>query len=209
MTTTIDIAKLQTSAGQLRAAMMKALEDMDDGTTRKLANELAAVNKNILDIEATSQGDARTAYMNSMHDALGLFEYSGLELTVKYDAEGGVNIIYRPTNDTIEFIKSAIGAIPRPSSATRWAYEWVDGQNGQRGQQFEFAKRASTPASTNGGTTPSTKGWLTPDGNEITLSDAFKSCATPAELAQLTGLASSAAYTLKVKVAKAAGYKKS
>ena len=122
-TTGPDLAKLTTQANELRGAMVEALGKADDNTVRKLGNELAQVNKQILGIEVTSQGDARDEYRDAMHDALNLFELDGLTLTVKFNSEDGVaSIVFQPVAETIDTIKAAVANIERPSSAVRWTY---------------------------------------------------------------------------------------
>jgi hypothetical protein len=211
---TPDLAKLETQANELRGAMVTALgldpanpQTPDDDKARKLGNDLTAVKKQILDVEITAQGSSRDLFRDAMHDALNAFELPGLTLTVKYDVNDVAIIVYTPTPSTIDGIKAAVADIERPSSATKWTY----GRDEEGFQSFEFAnagpKRSAN--STNGSTT-SKPGWIAPNGTPITLSDAFKACATAEQLAEYaTRTTSNSQYAFKNKVAREAGYKKS
>ena len=205
---THDLAKLTTQANELRVAMVEALGKVDDSAVRKLGNELAAINKLVLDIEATSQGDARTAYMEACHDALNEFELDGLELTVKYDEAHVSSAVFTLQGATFDAIKAAIDAIEKPSSVTKWSYGWETGDDGKRHQSFDFGKgpRNSTPSNANG---TRTVGWVDKDGTDTTLGAAFDKHATAADkahLATLTGGSATNAY--KVKTITAAGCSK-
>ena len=203
-TTTLDLGKLTNQANELRGAMVEALGQADDSKVRKLGNELATVNRQIIDLEATTQTDARDNYRDIMHDTLNAFELDGLTLTVKFDAEGdGPSIVFRPTDATILAIGDAVKAITRPSSATKRTY----GRDEEGYQSFDFGKGAKRTGSANGG--PRTVGWTTPDGRAIALGDAFAICATEAQKTELGKLSGgSATNAFKVKTITAAGYKK-
>mgnify|MGYP004448955767 FL=1 len=207
--TTMDLGKLQTQAHELRSAMVEALGIADDGKVRKLSNELASVNKQILDIEVNAQGDARATFLEAMHDTLNEFEIGGMELTVKFDAHNGVtSIAYGLTGAMFDKIKAAVALVERPSSATKWVYTWEDGDDGSRHQSFEFGKAGTkrSPGSSNG---TRTVGWLSKDGTEMSLGDAYELVATDknkADLAKLTG--GSATHAHKSKVVSAAGFTK-
>jgi hypothetical protein len=202
MTTTeiTDIGKLQAQAAELRGAASQALADADDAKGRRLFNELAAVNKQILDAEAIGQLDARNDYMSTMSEALFAFEQLGFTFAVKFDAiNDTLAVVYTPTDATITGIKAVIAKIDRPSSATKWSY---DAENG-----FDFGRGARRPSSNGDGTR--TVGWTGPNGDQIALGDAFDACATKeqvAELAKKSGGSATNAY--KSKIVKDAGYSK-
>lgn len=205
-TTTQDLAKLTTQANELRGAMIEALGKSDDNAARKLGNELAQVNKQILEIEVSAQGDERTAYMDAMHDALNTFELDGLTLTVKFNAEDGVSsVIYTPIASTIDAIKTSVAGITRPTSAKAWTY----GRDESGHQSFDFGgtpRKTSTPSNGNG---TRTVGWTTKNGADTTLGKAFDECATAedkATLATLNGGSATNAY--KVQTITKAGYTK-
>ena len=131
-TNTTDLEKLTTQANELRGAMVEALGLAEDNTVRKLGNDLAQVNRQILDIEVTSQGSARDTYRDAIYDAVNEFEMDGLMLSVRFNSNDGVaNIVFTPTDNTISAIKAAVASIERPSSAAKWAYTWSEGEDGQ------------------------------------------------------------------------------
>jgi|TARA_Y100000310_G_scaffold328215_1_gene396004 hypothetical protein len=208
MTTATDIQKLETQAHELRTAMVEALGAADDSKVRKLGNELAAVNRQLIEAQGEIQADARMAYMETMHDALVVFEREGLTLTVKYavndEGQETRSAVYHVTGALMDQINATIANIDRPSTATKW--EYGRDENGQH--SFDFGKGARR-VSTGGNGTHNT-GWATKDGTAITLGDAFDACATAAQRAELASKdTGSQQYTLKVKVVKAAGYVKS
>jgi hypothetical protein len=202
---TANLEKLQAQANELRGAMIKALGDADDNTSRKLGNELVAVNRSILDIEVQAQGSERDAYRDAMHDALNTLEVDGFTLTVKYNAEDGVSsIAFAPTAVTIDAIKAAVATITRPSSAKQWVY----GRDESGYQSFDFSNTKRAPSNGNGDGTR-TVGWVTPSGSDISLGKAFDACATPENLtaiAELVGGSKTNAY--KVQTITKAGYTK-
>jgi len=210
MATTQDIQKLETSATELRTAMMEALSDpAKDSQVRKLGNELAAVNKQILDAQGEIQADARIEYMAAMHDALVEFEIPGTTLSVKYsindEGQEAVSVAYQVLGATMDSVKATIASITRPSTATKWEY----GRDEKGEHTFDFGRgpRKSTQTSSTG--THNT-GWITPDGAPITLGDAFDACATLAQKAELaTKETGSQGYSFKVRVVKASKYTKS
>lgn len=199
-----DLAKLTKQANELRGAMVDALGKADDAKVRKLGNELAQVNKSILDREVTAQSGERDTFRDSMYDALNEFELDGLMLTVKFNDEDGVaSIAFVPTDDTINLIKAAVAAVARPTSATKWVYAWSKGDDGQMHQDFDFGKGAIRTG-TNGSRTV---GWTTPTGSDTTLGVAFDACATKAEKDKLGTLSGgSATNAHKVLVVTKAGY---
>ncbi len=207
MTTTIDIPKLQAQANELRGAMVEALNTADDAKVRKLGNELATVNKQILDGEAGAQGDARTEYMGTMHDALSAFETDGMTLTVRFgindEGQQDIVVVYTPGNDLIDLIKDSIAGIERPSTATKWTY----GRDEEGHPSFDFG-RGTRKASTATTTGMWSTGWVK-DGTEASLGDAFDACATDAQKKEhddkTTG---SQKYSFKVGVVGKAGYTK-
>ncbi len=207
--TTVDTSKLTAQANELRNAMMEALGASDDAKVRKLGNELANVNKQILDGEVGTQSDARTEYMGSMHDALNAFEVDGQTLTVRFsiDDEGKetLGVAFEPIADTIELIKVAIASIDRPSTATKWTY----GRDDEGHQSFDFGRGTRKIATTQPNGTRST-GWKSKDGTDISLGDAFDACATAVEKKErddkTTG---SQKYSVQVRVVKTGGYTKS
>lgn len=208
-TNTQDLEKLTTQANELRGAMVTALGKAEDNKVRQLGNELAQVNRQILDIEVKSQGSDRDAYRDSIHDALNLFEFEEVTLTVKFNAEDGVaSIAFEPTKATISAIKAAVASIARPSSAIRWTY----GRDEQGYQAFDFGsaqKRTSATTGTGSANGTRTVGWTSPSGADITLGDAFDACATAEEKAKLGNLkGGSATNAHKVLVVTKAGYKK-
>jgi len=209
--TTQDLGKLTTQADELRGAMMTALGKADDNTVRKLGNELAQVNRQILEVETKSQGTDRDTYRDSVYDALNLFETDGLMLSVRFSADNGIDsIAFLPTEDTISAIKAAVAEITRPSSAIRWAYTWSLGEDGKMHQEFDFGGTARRTPNTSPDTNGTRMvGWTSPDGASITLGNAFDACASDddkAKLGTLTG--GSATNAHKVRIVTAAGYKK-
>ena len=209
MTTATDIQKLETQAGELRTAMMAALGATEDTKVRRLSNELAAVNKQLIEAQGEIQADARQAYMDTMHDALVGFERDGLTLTVRsaIDDEGTFtrSAVYTVTGTLMDQINATIDSIERPSTAVKWTY----GRDEQGEHSFDFGRGSRKPTGTGNGGTHNT-GWATKNGAAITLGDAFDACATSAQRAELAGKdTNSQQYTLKVKVVKAAGYTKS
>ena len=206
-TDTPDVAKLTTQANELRGAMVEALGKADDSTVRKLGNELAAVNKSILDLEVTSQGNERQVYMEAMHDTLNEFEKDGLTLTVKFAVDGGVSsVVFAPTDAIMTAIKAAVAGITRPSSAVKWQY----GRDEEGHQAFDFGgttrRMPATGTSANG---QRNVGWTAPNGNTVSLGDAFDAIATATEKTELgTKSGGSATHAYKSKVITAGGYKK-
>ena len=204
--TTTDITKLTAQAQELRQGMREALDKANDVAVRKLSNELAAVNKQILDGQAEAQVDARTEYMGNMHDALSAFEVPGMTLTVTSmvnDGKTANSVIFTPTYDTIEAITSVIAAIDRPSTAVKWTFS-----RDEMGEpSFDFGKGPRKPGISSNGTR--SVGWTTPDGTAITLGDAFNVCATKAQKFELDSKeGGSATNAFKTKTVTAAGYKK-
>ena len=212
-TTPIDLEKLTTQAAELRGAMVDALSKAEDNTVRKLGNELAQINRQILDIESGAQSDARTEFMGVMHDALTEFEVGGQTLRVQFahneDGQQEINIAYTPTPDTIASIKAIIAGIDRPSTATRWTYSWEKGDDDKLYPSFDFGKGTRKPTSTtsNGDGTRSL-GWRK-DGSETSLGSAFNACATAAQKIEEKGKSTgSQKYSFKVQVVGKAGYTK-
>lgn len=204
---TVDTSKLQVEANELRDKMMESLASRKDSEVRKLGNELAAINKQIMDAEAVEQSDARIEYMGFMHDALNEFEVDGQTLTVRFtvneDDQETLNIALEPTPETIDLIKVAIAGIERPSSATKWIY----GRDEKGEQSFDFA-RGSRKAPAGDGNGTRTFGW-SKDGVSISLGDAFDACATAEEMAEKDSKdTGSRKYAVQTRVAKAAGYTK-
>lgn len=208
-TTTTDLATLTKQATELRGAMMEALGKAEDNTVRRLGNELAQVNRQILEAESEVQGDARTEYMGYAHDALNAFEVDGQTLTVRFavndEGQESLAIVFEPTEGTIESIKAAIASIERPSTAVRWTY----GRDEEGHQSFDFGRAARKTPTTQPDVTRST-GWKSPTGHDISLGDAFNACATPAEKAERDGKATgSQKYAVQIRVVKANSYTKS
>ena len=187
--------------------MRDALDTADDGKVRKLSNELAAINRQILDGQAEAQVDARTEYMGKVHDVLSAYEVEGLVLTVTSvvnDGKINTSIIFTPSPGTIEDITGSINGITRPSTATKFVY----GRDEMDEPSFDFGK-GPRKASSNGNGTRSV-GWIDSNGTAITLGDAFDACATPDQIKELAGKSGgSATNAFKVKTVTAAGYKKS
>lgn len=209
MATATDIQKLETQATELRTAMVDALGMADDSKVRKLGNELAAVNRHLIEAQGEIQADARMAYMETMHDALVGFERDGLTLTVKYaindEGQETRSAVYHVTGALMDKINATIANITRPSTATKW--EYGRDENGEH--SFDFGRGARKPVTPGNGGTHNT-GWQTKTGDAITLGDAFDACASAAQRAELASKnTGSQQYTLKVKVVKAAGYVKS
>ena len=171
MTEVIDTQALETSASELRQAMIVALTAGDDVKARKLGTELNAKTKAITDGLATAQSGERTTFMGDMHDALTPFEVDGLELAVKcsYDDAGAVtrSIVYTPVDATITAIEAAIDGITRPSTATKWAYDHETDADGKRQATFDFGKGARK--ATGNGNGDRTVGWLDNNGKAIAL----------------------------------------
>ena len=204
-TATQPLEKLHAERDELRQGMGMALEAADDDKLRKLGNELAQVNRRILDQEAEAQVDARTQYTESMHYAISALEMPGLTLSVKFDAVNNtLAVVYTPTDEAIAKVKALIAGIDRPSTASKWAY-FTD----EQGEiQFEFAKAGRKPAS-NGTNGTRSVGWTTPDGTPIGLGDAFDACATKEQKTKLGTLSGgSATNAFKVKTVSDNGYKK-
>ena len=210
MVTAQDITKLEAQAQELRGAMVEALGAADDAKVRKLGNELAQINKQVIDAQAETQKDARTDYMASMHDGLVTFERDGLTLTVKYavndEGQEVISAVYNVTGDMMDAIKATIAGIDRPSSANKWEY----GRDEKGEHSFDFGRgprKAST--GTGGGNGSHNTGWLSKEGSDISLGDAFDACATAAQKKELESKTTgSQQYALKVKVVKEAGYSK-
>lgn len=206
MTTVTSLDKLHTERDELRQGMGKALEAADDDKLRKLGNELAQVNRRILDQEAEAQVDARTVYTESMHDAISALEMPGLTLSVKFDAiNNTLAVVYTPTDEAIAKVKAAIAGIERPSTASKWAY-FTD----EQGQvQFEFSTTKRKPSNNTGGNGTRSVGWTDANGASITLGDAFDACATKEQRTKLDMLSGgSATNAFKVKTVSDNGYKK-
>lgn len=212
MTTTtepaIDVGKLHTQANELRGAMVEALGKAEDAKVRKLSNELTTINKQILDAEVNTQGDARQAFLESMHDALNGYEIAGLELTVNFNAEDGVSsVVYALSGALFDKIKATVATIERPSSAVKWSYGWADAEDGKRHQAFDFGKPGKSRSTGSNGAR--SVGWLTKEGNDTTLGSAYDACATNAQKRALAALkGGSATNAHKVKVVTDAGYTK-
>lgn len=201
----VDIGTLQARAAELRTAMGEALTAMDDNKVRKLSNELAAVNKSILDLEATAQLGDRNDFMEAMHDALNAYEVDGLTLTVRFsqadDGKVSTNVVFTATDDVLDAIKGTIANITRPSSVKSWTY----GRDDQGQQSFDFGKGPRKSTGTNG---TRTMGW-SKDGQDISLGDAFDACATAKEKSEYQTLdTGSKQHAFKSKVVTAAGYTK-
>ncbi len=208
MTEAIDITKLESQAQELRGGMMTALQAGNDSEVKKLGNELAATNKRIADGQASAQADSRGEFMAKQHDALALHELDGFNLTVKWaiDAEGAetFSAAYTPNDSIIAAIKDAL-VTDRPSTVKQFTYGWVASEDGTLQPNFDFGKTTVKRGSSNGTSTP---GW-SKDGNDVSLGDAFKACATKAEQAEHDGKDNtSKQYVVKVRVVKAAGYSK-
>lgn len=208
MTTNVSpLEKLHEERDELRDGMRKALDAANDDGLRKIGNELAQVNRRILDLEAESQVDARNAYTESMHDALNALEVPGLTLSVKFDAANDtLAVVYTPTDEAIAKVKATIVGIDRPSTASKWAY-FTD----EQGQiQFEFGKSGRKPSSNgSGGNGTRSVGWTDANGASITLGNAFDACATKEQKTKLGTLSGgSATNAFKVKTVSDNGYKK-
>ncbi len=207
----VTLASLGKQREELRTAMMAALTEADDAKVKRLSNELAATNKYIIDLEATSQGDDRIEYMGKEHDALVKFEVDGLELTVVFDAESEAkvtSVAFRPTQTLMDSIIKAVNAVERPSSATKWIY----GRDEKGEHSFEFnikttaTRKPSTTTGTNG---TRTTGWKAPDGSTVTLGDAFDKVATAAQKTEYgTKTGGSAQHSFKSGIVIKSGYSK-
>ena len=68
MVTIVDTSKLEAQATELRTAMMAALTSADDAKVRKLGNELATINKQLLDARGEAEAGARQDYRVSLID---------------------------------------------------------------------------------------------------------------------------------------------
>lgn len=202
------LAILTGQASELRGAMIEALSTADDAKMRKLALELAGVNKQIGDIELSTQGDARNLYRDAAHDALDAFEVPGMTLSVKYKDGAVLSAQYMMLGETFDAIKAAVDAIDKPSSVVSWAY----GRDEEGYQSFDWG--SASRSTRTGTTTPTsngerTVGWTSPSGTDIALGDAFDTVATATEKAEYaTKVGGSAQYAYKSKVVKASGYSK-
>lgn len=172
--------KLQSQVIELRAAQRTALDASDDGKVRKLGNELAVVNKEILDFEANAQVKDRTAYTTTQHDAINAFEMPNLILTVGYESTDDGDkwsIVYVPSDSFIASIKKAAMEATRPSSITKWKY-YTD----EKGAiQFDLGK-------SNGRTGTRIAGWNDKDGNTVQLGVAFDTIATAAQKKEMNAM---------------------
>ena len=209
MATIIDTAKLTAQAQELRAKMIQALGESNDSQVRKLGNELAAVNKQLLDARSESESGARDTFRLDMIEALEGAGFSGLALTIRYsltdEGQENLNIVFTPTEKTIAEIKECISMVSRPSTANRWTYTQDEAglyDVEVLGRKAPAAKPAK-PA--NGSGTPN-RGWVGPDGIKVTLSEAFTSVATETEKATLDGKTNTQQWSIKNKVVKAAGF---
>lgn len=195
--------KLQSMAIELRAKMATELTAMNDSKVRKLGNELAAVNKDILDFEATAQVADRTKYTSAQDEAISAFEIDGFTLTVNWQIsvdDGSINtsIVYTPTDVLIQSIKTAMGKATWPTSVTKWKYYTDD----KGARQFDLGK-----SSGRNGTR--TAGWLDKDGNTVQLGVAFDAVATSAQKKEMTAMdTASKQNAFKATTVTAGGYSK-
>ena len=206
MATIIDTAKLTAQATELRAKMVQALGEANDSQVRKLGNELATVNKQLLDARSESESGARDTFRLDMIEALEGAGFPGLALTIRYslndEGQENLNIVFTPTKKIIAEIKECIGLVSRPSTANRWTY--TQDEAGLYDVEV-LGRKAPTAKPANGSGTPN-RGWVGPDGIKVTLSEAFTSVATEAEKATLDGKTNTQQWSIKNKVVKAGGF---
>lgn len=212
MTTQIDISTLTQQANELRGAMNTAMgfnpelpQMPDDAKVRRLGNELAGITKQIADLEVSAQAAPRQLFQDTMHDNLNAFEMPGLTLTVKVE-DKAISAVYTLTGETLDAIKAVIAGVDTPSSVVKWTY----GRDDEGFQSFDLGSNGRTKRTGNTTSTGERSvGWLAPDGTTVQQGDAFKACATEAEMAEHDALdKGSKQYTYKSKILRAAGYGK-
>lgn len=197
----VSLDKLNSQVTELRAAMIAALTAGEDSKARKLGNELAAINKDILDYEANAQVADRTAYTTTQDDAISPFEVAGFNLAVNFETgdDGDKWIIaYTPSGDLIQQIKAAATKAKRPSSVTK--YKYYTDEKGAR--QFDLGKSSSRNGTR-------TAGWLNKDGETVQLGVAFDAVATAAQKRDMNAMdTASKQNAFKVTTVGNAGYTK-
>lgn len=179
-TNQLTLEKLQAQVIEMRARQRIALDASDDSKVRKLSNELAKVNAEILDFEANAQVKDRTAYTAAMDEAISKFEVPGLALTVSFETGDDGDkwtIAYMVSDQIIKSIKDAALLVTRPSSVTK--YKYYTDEKGAR--QFDLGK-----SSGRNGTRVA--GWNDKDGNTVQLGVAFDTIATSAQKKEMAAM---------------------